>query len=358
VSIRFRAGFGLVVVALLGAACGPHGDGAGSPAAPASAPPSEARCAADDRRLETALDDDLDAGHLDAALRKASDALADCERELGPRHVVTSRVRVKRARVLEKAGRFDVATEQAQTALGVFEKELGEANADVASALQVIARAAIDGKDYARAKTVTLRIVALRERIGPPVALAAQLGNLGLVYSRLGQKPEAIEALSRALDIARKNRPEESAEVALALAQLGEAYRLQGNVEAAEPLLVESLAIFERILGADHDRVASAANNLAALYHYGSKDLAKAEPLYRRALAIHRSHAPPGHVYTAQTLVNLGTLLCEKGQWDEGRALFDEGITNMDKVVGPDAPEVKRARDRFAQLRPPSPNRR
>jgi len=255
---------------------------------------------------------------------------------------------------MEKAGKYDAAGQQAQLALAVFERDLGESNSDVASALQVMGSAAIDSKDYLRAKDIALRLVALRERIGPPDGMSAQLGNLGLIYMRLDQKREAVEALAQALDIARKAHPEGSKEVAFVLAQLGETHRMQGDIEASEPLLVEALTTFERVLGADHDRVASTTNNLAALYHYGRNDLAKAEPLYRRALAIHGNHLPKGHVYAAQTRINLGTLLCEKGQWGEGRAMFDEGMAQMEKVVGRDAPELKWARERLARLPPPS----
>jgi tetratricopeptide (TPR) repeat protein len=124
---------------------------------------------------------------------------------------------------------------------------------------------------------------------------------------------------------------------------------VESYVDAAEPLLVEAVAVFERVLGPEHDRVASAANNLAALYHYGRGDLERAEPLYRRAVAIDRARLLAGHICTAQVLVNLGTLLCEKGQWDEGRPMFDEGISQMAKVSGADLSELRRARARMAR---------
>lgn len=73
-------------------------------------------------------------------------------------------------------------------------------------------------------------------------------------------------------------------------------------------------------------------------------DLAKAEPLYRRALAQRRRFVPPSHPNLGQVLLNLGTLLCQRGQWQEGRALFDEGAAIMESNGGKDNVELTRSR--------------
>ena len=41
----------------------------------------------------------------------------------------------------------------------------------------------------------------------------------------------------------------------------------QGKYDEAEPLYVRALAIWEKVLGADHPDTAESCNNLAALYY-------------------------------------------------------------------------------------------
>jgi hypothetical protein len=53
----------------------------------------------------------------------------------------------------------------------------------------------------------------------------------------------------------------------------------------AEPLYLKSLAIREKLLGAEHPDVATTLKNLAELYRASGRT-DEAEPLYRRAVAI------------------------------------------------------------------------
>ena len=78
---------------------------------------------------------------------------------------------------------------------------------------------------------------------------------------------------------------------AVALAEL---YRQQGAYTKAEPLYRRSLAIDEKALGKMHPSVAITLNNLAYLYH-SQGAYAKAEPLYQRALLILKATFPQGH---------------------------------------------------------------
>ncbi|MCH2248029.1 MAG: tetratricopeptide repeat protein, partial [Crocosphaera sp.] len=57
-----------------------------------------------------------------------------------------------------------------------------------------------------------------------------------------------------------------------------------GKYEAAEPLYVDALAMWKKLLGEEHPDVASSMNNLAALYDSQGKYEA-AEPLLVDALA-------------------------------------------------------------------------
>ena len=52
---------------------------------------------------------------------------------------------------------------------------------------------------------------------------------------------------------------------------LAELYRKQGKYEAAEPLYVDALAMWKKLLGEEHPDVAQSMNNLAALYYSQGK---------------------------------------------------------------------------------------
>ena len=60
---------------------------------------------------------------------------------------------------------------------------------------------------------------------------------------------------------------------------LAELYRKQGKYEAAEPLYVDALAMWKKLLGEEHPDVAQSMNNLAALY-YSQGKYEVAEPFY------------------------------------------------------------------------------
>jgi len=61
----------------------------------------------------------------------------------------------------------------------------------------------------------------------------------------------------------------------------------QGCYTEAIPIAKDVLAILEKALGPEHPEVAGGLNILAVLY-YALGDYAKAEPLYKRALARRR----------------------------------------------------------------------
>jgi len=69
-----------------------------------------------------------------------------------------------------------------------------------------------------------------------------------------------------------------------------------------------------------HPDVAISLNNLAALYE-DQGDYAKAEPLYRRSLAIREKALGPNHPDVATSLENLAALYRATGRSSEAQAL-------------------------------------
>ena len=89
-------------------------------------------------------------------------------------------------------------------------------------------------------------------------------------------------------------------------------YRGPASDEAARPLYERALSIWEKSLGADHPKVATALVNLARLYlKTGNYD--DAEPLLARALAIQEKGLGPEHPDIAVTLSSRAELAAHAG---------------------------------------------
>ena len=131
----------------------------------------------------------------------------------------------------------------------------------------------------------------------------SQIG--GYLHAR-GDYSGAIRLYGRATEISAEINGTDSALHALHLNNLASSYEDSGDLESAEPLYIEAIAIDEAVLG-DHPQTASHINNLAGLY-VKQKAFAKAEPLFRRAEQIDREALGEDHPLYAIDLGNLGAL--------------------------------------------------
>ena len=118
-----------------------------------------------------------------------------------------------------------------------------------------------------------------------------------------GQYAKALKLYTLALEEAEKFGPADP-RLAASLNILALLYKTQGDYAKAEPLYKRSLAIREKALGPDHPDVAESLNNLAELY-FTQGDYAKAEPLLSRSLAITEKASGPDHPGVAIRLNNL-----------------------------------------------------
>jgi tetratricopeptide (TPR) repeat protein len=111
-----------------------------------------------------------------------------------------------------------------------------------------------------------------------------------------------------------------------------ELYQARKYTEAI-PLAQRLLAIRERTLGLNHPDVASALNNLAALYEEQGR-YAEAAPLYKRALAIREKALPSDHPDVVHSLNTLADLYNERAATmtpspsTSGRWRFDKGLSD------------------------------
>ena len=123
------------------------------------------------------------------------------------------------------------------------------------------------------------------------------------------------------------------------LNSLGNVYTMMGELAAAQTLLERALAIAERALGPVHPNVARTLGNLSIVHmHLGEH--AKARPLLERTLAIHEQTLGPDHPQISLTLNNLAILSQLAGDYATARAMYERALASTERVLGPEHPEV------------------
>ena len=102
-----------------------------------------------------------------------------------------------------------------------------------------------------------------------------------------GQYAKALKLYTLALEEAEKFGPTDP-RLATSLNNLAHLYHTQGDYAKAEPLFKRALAIMEKALGPDHPSVATSLENYAALLR-ATKRQDEAEKLEKRAAAIRKA---------------------------------------------------------------------
>jgi tetratricopeptide (TPR) repeat protein len=140
-------------------------------------------------------------------------------------------------------------------------------------------------------------------------------------YQR-GDDEEAVEQTKAALKEA-EDFGEQDPRLATTLNNLATLYESLGRHGKAEPLYKRSLAIAEKALRPEHPDLAAILNNLAELYQAQGR-IGEAEPLFKRALAIWAQALRPEHPYVDIALNNLAALYRAQGRNEDAERLLRE----------------------------------
>jgi CHAT domain-containing protein/tetratricopeptide (TPR) repeat protein len=160
------------------------------------------------------------------------------------------------------------------------------------------------------------------------------------------QAPEQIDQLiaqghyQAALDLARPlvDRTEtafgtNSVEFARQLIRLGDVYLQLKQVADAEPAYRKAVEIFSRS-GGEHDVEVSTSLNGLATTLIEKREYAGAEPLLRRALEIDEKTLDENTDYRSQTLSNLGMLKFYDGKYSEAEPLLRQTVEARSRRYG------------------------
>lgn len=176
--------------------------------------------------------------------------------------------------------------------------------------------------------------------------LAAQSARINVLRSA-GKYSEALplaQAMVASLEKTSNNR-----DLAAALNNLAQIYADQGHDDRAEPTYKRAIALMEKATGLDSVEIAPVLNNLAALDQRQGR-FADAEPLFKRALAIREKALSREHPDVGQSLNNLGTLHVKQERFADAEPLFQRALAIYQKVGGPEHPAVATLLNNLGQV--------
>ncbi|MGY1457920.1 MULTISPECIES: tetratricopeptide repeat protein [unclassified Luteimonas] len=154
----------------------------------------------------------------------------------------------------------------------------------------------------------------------------------------LGHFPEATTAFESSLATLRRSPDPDPRDMAVAMGNLGELHRQQGQFDRALPWLEESYRTSELAYGPTHAETATALAALALIRHQLDA-LPEAEQAYTEALALMAATgAPP--LQLAKVQANFADLLIRTERLDEAHQMLDRVLATEQAQLGPGHPDL------------------
>lgn len=256
------------------------------------------------------------AGRYEEALAAAEEALILTEEAFGPEHPNTAKSLNNIAQIYAAMGCGEAAERLFLSSISINEKALGRAHPDLAPALGNLASLYSSAGRYGEAERLLRRLVKIREKEAGrnDPRLAESLVSLGKSLENVEKYGEAAEAYERALQIREKAFGKDDPAVASTLSDLARLFLRQQLHSEAVPVLKRSIAINEKRAGGNEELIsgqyvtlATSLNNLAvSLIKEGELD--RAEPHLVEAVSIREQRLGPDHPETVSSVRNLSIL--------------------------------------------------
>ena len=173
-----------------------------------------------------------------------------------------------------------------------------------------------------------------------PDLQATMLYNIGDAYGQLGLREQAQPLLERAYDLRKKLFGDDSLDVAKSAIALAKVYRLEGQYAKSEALLRQALLAAQKAPGENNRFIAEVLSELGFTLFLDSQD-SEAETLLRKSLSLNSRQDG----YRAFTQSELALVLRARGDVSEAWLIGSEAVQTLERLEGPDTPEVVGARN-------------
>ena len=270
-------------------------------------------------------------------------ALAIFRVDPGPRSKEVGLLLAAVGEVHQAQGQGGEAIASFHEALDIFEVDPGPETAVTAICLNKLSLLLLYRDAFHEAEPLMRRALKIREKLygeQPHPDLAASLGNLGLLYFRLGAYEEAEEPLTRGLDILDTLAAKDAAyllgasNVRRTLASL---YASQGKFSEAEGLLQRVIDDCRKRFGNESLEAAEAMATLGGVDLDG-KRFKEAQGWFSKALEIQSRKLPAGHEEILRTRNSLATSFQYQGNYAKARQTLEEISAVCLEKLGRDHP--------------------
>ena len=298
--------------------------------------------------LSVALDA---AGHAAQAESLDRVALAMAERLYGPDHDEAAQQLNNLGAVLSQAGKIQEAVPLLERALAIRVAQRPRHN-DVAITAELLAQCFVHTGDFARADSLLMRALVIREAWLPPGHgdRARTYDLLARVALAQGHFARSESMYVRAVDIRRGALGPLHPETGVSLNNLAVLYYFVRNLDQAARTFEQVHAAWTAAWGVDHTNTLTCYTNLAAVRReQGRYD--ESERMLRHALERRLTLFGDSAIGTSQVSHNLAQLLFQRGtRLDEAERLARHAIAIRQSKVGPATPPVAASQEVLATL--------
>jgi serine/threonine-protein kinase len=204
-------------------------------------------------------------------------------------------------------------------------------------ALSALRRAQARYDDAEALSVEALNLTRTSANDGTPLQLEAQTA-VGRVQSDKGQYAVAAATLEEVIQ-RYGDDPARTADRAVAVKALADAYFYLGDMDRAARESSRALDLHRQSLGVRHPEVGQALINLGAIASVRGQ-LAEAERHFREATDIIQTWFGEGHPETASAMTSLGQTLRSMNRLADARDLFERARATQERVFGPLHPKT------------------
>jgi eukaryotic-like serine/threonine-protein kinase len=193
--------------------------------------------------------------------------------------------------------------------------------------------------DLARADTLLHRALEQRRALlpdGPHPEIAKSIVAIGQLRADQAQVDEAEQLIREGLAMSRQAKPVNPRDIAAAAAALGAVLRDRGAHAEAIVVLEEAV----RLYGPEPTPALASALMALAGTHFYAGDYNTSEALNRRVLDLQSQLRGPRHPHVADAIINLGAVQFEQGRYAEAEALYREALRMKLEVFGADHHQI------------------